>query len=115
MWGCALPPQTGEDIAILPASWQHLCVRSGEPWFSQGLGWVGDASPGSSPSALLADRLWGCAGAFWLLGTSAMAMPRELVRLRLGMAAWVYAVVWRADGKPFVPAEDCLRGDTAYV
>nr|XP_021144065.1 linker for activation of T-cells family member 2 isoform X2 [Columba livia] len=48
-------------------------------------------------------------------GYGSRTESRELVWLRLGMAAWVYAVVWRADGKPFVPAEDCLRGDTAYV
>lgn len=78
MWGCALPPQTGEDIAILPASWQHLCVSSGEPWFSQGLGWVGDASPGSSPRLCLRTGSGAVLGLSGCWGHLLWLCPRNL-------------------------------------
>lgn len=60
-------------------------MRSGEPRLSQGRGWMGAASPGSSLPALLVGWLRGRARAFWLPGTSAVATLGEFLRLCFGM------------------------------
>jgi len=47
----------------LPASWQGLSLGRGEPWFSQRLGWIGAASPCSSPQLCFCGRASGpCRG-----------------------------------------------------
>lgn len=110
------PNRGGYSWSPCQLAWQDLSMRSGEP-LCIFRAWGGSGLPPLAPASRLC--LWtgfgAVPGAFWLLGTSAIAVLGEFVRLCFEMAVWVYATGWRADGNPFVLAEDCLQGDAAYV